>query len=164
MNPVIDVQVEAPFEEQVDEALLGEAARATLAQQGVEEPVEMTVVIVGDETIQALNRRFRDVDAPTDVLAFPHETRGPFVGAPGLPRYLGDVVISYPRAEAQAQEAGHPVEAELRLLVVHGVLHLLGHDHADPEEKARMWAAQEAVLRRLGYRPPTVDRRPQTED
>jgi probable rRNA maturation factor len=64
--------------------------------------------------------------------------------------YLGDIAISLPRATAQAEAAGHPVAAELQLLTVHGVLHLLGHDHAEPEEKAAMWAAQAAVLATLG--------------
>jgi probable rRNA maturation factor len=64
--------------------------------------------------------------------------------------YLGDVVISVPRAAAQAREAGHSLEAEAQLLVIHGVLHLLGHDHAEAQEKDRMWAAQAEILERLG--------------
>ena len=70
----------------------------------------------------------------------------PFVEAPGQPLSLGEAIISHPRATAQAVEAGHSVEAELALLAVHGTLHLLGYDHATPEEKAVMWAAQEAIL------------------
>jgi probable rRNA maturation factor len=97
------------------------------------------------------------VDAPTDVLAFPNETRGPFVSAPGYPRYLGDVIISFPRAASQATEVGHPTEAELQLLAVHGVLHLLGYDDEAKEERAQMWKAQSEILRILGVkgvRPP----------
>jgi probable rRNA maturation factor len=73
-----------------------------------------------------------------------------FVAAPGEPTYLGDVVISYPRAKEQAVSAGHLVADELLLLVVHGVLHLLGYDHAAPGEKRKMWAAQTDILRQLG--------------
>jgi probable rRNA maturation factor len=66
--------------------------------------------------------------------------------------YLGDVIISYPRALEQSAAAGHTVQDELQLLVVHGVLHLLGHDHATEEEKARMWADQQEILAGLGVR------------
>jgi len=133
----------------VDEGMLRQAAMATLLHQNTPS-VEVAIVISDDESLQELNRRFRGVDAPTDVLAFPDDTRGPFVGAPGLPRYLGDIVISYPRAVEQAAEAGHSVEAELQLLVVHGVLHLLGYDDQSEPERARMWTAQAAVLKALG--------------
>jgi probable rRNA maturation factor len=86
------------------------------------------------------------VDAPTDVLSFPASESDPETGTP----YLGDILISIPRATIQAQVAGHAVEEEVQLLVVHGTLHLLGHDHAEAEEKARMWKAQAEVMSRLG--------------
>ena len=111
---------------------------------------ELTVVVTDDEALHELNRRHRGVDAPTDVLAFPDETRGPFVGAPGFPRYLGDVIVSFPRAEAQAAEAGHDVSAELQLLVVHGVLHLLGYGDETEEQRVQMWGVQAQILRDLG--------------
>ena len=133
--------------------VLRRAALATLIHQQQERDAqakyELAVVITDDDALQELNRRFRGVDAPTDVLAFPNDTRGPFVEVPGLPYYLGDIVISFHRAEAQAAEAGHSVEAELQLLVVHGVLHLLGHDDTEPEPRAVMWAAQAAILKAL---------------
>jgi probable rRNA maturation factor len=72
------------------------------------------------------------------------------VSAPGEPSYLGDVIISFPRARAQAAEEGHPVEEELRLLIVHGVLHLLGYDHATVEEQKQMWERQNAIIAVLG--------------
>jgi probable rRNA maturation factor len=105
------------------------------------------LVITGDQSIRDLNRDFLGVDAPTDVLAFPTQAEGgPFVAAPEAGGYLGDVIISYPRAEAQARQEGHPVEQELDLLIVHGILHLLGYDHATPGDKAAMWARQDAIL------------------
>lgn len=143
----IEVHVEGEWP--VDPEVLRRAALATLLHQR-SPVVEVAVVVSDDASLRELNRRFRGIDEATDVLAFPNETRGPFVGAPGLPRYLGDVVISYPRAEAQAAEAGHAVEAELQLLVVHGVLHLLGHDDQSAQERAEMWAAQKAILEALG--------------
>lgn len=143
----IEVHIEGGWP--VDEEMLRRAALATLLHQNAPS-VEVAVVVTDDESLRELNRRFRGIDAPTDVLAFPDETRGPFVGAPGFPRYLGDVVISFPRAQEQAGQAGHPVEAELQLLVVHGVLHLLGYDDQSEPERAKMWAAQEAILKALG--------------
>jgi probable rRNA maturation factor len=101
--------------------------------------------------MRELNRIYRGVDATTDVLAFGTEEADAFAFAtpPEASQYLGDVIVSFPQAEAQAQAAGHPVEAELQLLTVHGVLHLLGHDHALPGEKALMWAAQSEILQQL---------------
>jgi probable rRNA maturation factor len=126
------------------------AAEATLQHQNVPEACELAVLVTGDETLRELNRRHRGVDEPTDVLAFPNEARGPFVDAPGLPRYLGDVIISFPRAKAQAVGADNELSAELQLLVVHGVLHLLGYDDQTEPGRARMWRVQQAVLDSLG--------------
>ncbi len=146
---LIDIQVE----EQVgplDTRPLQRAVRATLTHQGFTEPCEVVVVISDDAVLRDLNTRFRGVAAPTDVLAFADDTRGPLVGGGGqFPRYLGDIVISIDRARAQAEAAGGTLMQELQLLTVHGLLHLLGHDHAEPAEKARMWAAQAAILQSL---------------
>ncbi|MEJ2352831.1 MAG: rRNA maturation RNase YbeY [Anaerolineales bacterium] len=106
---------------------------------------ELTIVITEDANLQRLNHQFLGIDAPTDVLSFPSGDIDPDTGEP----YLGDILISYPRAQAQAESAGHPVEAEVQLLVIHGILHLLGYDHADPEGKKRMWPVQDEVLRVL---------------
>ena len=106
----------------------------------------MTIVLTDDAQLHELNREFLGVDAPTDVLSFPSSETDPETGVP----YLGDILVSIPRATLQAQAAGHPLEAEVQLLVVHGTLHLLGHDHAEAEEKAAMWQAQAEVLSRLG--------------
>lgn len=143
----VDVQVEGEWFE--DAEFLQRAALASLIHQSAP-PVEVAVVISDDETLRDLNRRYRDVDAATDVLAFPNETKGPFVGAGEQPHYLGDVIISYSRAAEHAAEASHSVEAELQLLVVHGVLHLLGYDDQAPSDRAEMWEVQEAILDALG--------------
>lgn len=143
----IDVMVEGEWP--VDVETLRRAVLATLLLGGAP-PSEVAVVVSDDASLQDLNRRFRSIDAPTDVLAFPNETRGPFISLPDQPHYLGDVIISYPRAEEQAGEAGHDTLAELQLLTVHGVLHLLGYDDEEDAARADMWAAQGAVLRVLG--------------
>lgn len=152
MSHIIEVQVDRPFQAQVSSEWIRQAVEATLAHQRVTEACELAIVVTDDETLRELNRRYRNVDAPTDVLAFPDETRGPFVGAPGLPRYLGDLILSFPRAAAQAVEAGHTTRMELQLLVVHGVLHLLGHDDETEERRAFMWKAQSEILEALRVR------------
>lgn len=150
MSHIIEVQIEEPFQAQARSVLIRQAALAALAHQQVPRSCELAVVVTDDEALHELNRRYRGVDAPTDVLAFSNEARGPFVDAPGQPRYLGDVIISFPRAAAQAVEAGHPTEVELQLLTVHGVLHLLGYDDEVEEERAQMWKVQSEILRTLG--------------
>jgi len=134
--------------------LVEKAASAALRHQsdlsrafsGRPENAELTIVLTDDAQLQELNRSYLDVDAPTDVLSFPSDQTDPETGS----RYLGDILISVPRAAQQAAEAGHPVETEVQLLVVHGVLHLMGHDHAEAGEKARMWTAQAEILSELG--------------
>jgi probable rRNA maturation factor len=131
--------------------LLERAARTVLELSGSPD-ADLTIVLVDDARIQALNRDFLAHDAPTDVLSFPADEPDPETGR----LYLGDVVISLARAAEQARERGHAFEAEMQLLVVHGVLHLLGHDHAEAGEKERMWAAQAGALERLGVSPNIV--------
>jgi len=131
--------------------LLERAARAVLDLSGALD-ADLTLVLTGDSQIQAFNRDFLGKDVPTDVLSFPADESDPQTGR----RYLGDVLISLSRATEQAGACGHSVEAEVQLLVVHGVLHLLGHDHAEAGEKTRMWAAQAEVLNRLGVSPAIV--------
>lgn len=128
----------------VDEELIRTAARETLALE--QAPGDLTVVLTDDAQLQQLNLQFLGVDASTDVLSFPSGDADPETGQ----SYLGDVIISVPRARQQAQAGQHRLESELQLLVVHGVLHLLGYDHAEAGPKARMWTAQARVLGSLG--------------
>jgi probable rRNA maturation factor len=105
-------------------------------------------LIDNDARIQELNKEFLGIDSPTDVLAFPAGHVDPDTGH----EYLGDVIISFPQAKNQADQAGHSLSAEINLLVVHGVLHLLGYEHDEPEEKTKMWSAQSHILTNLGVR------------
>jgi probable rRNA maturation factor len=141
----VNLKIEPGYQRHVDPAVLRAAARAVLFQQGAPAPSELTLMIAGDGELRTLNRKFLGHDQPTDVLSFPSREPDPANGR----LYLGDIAISFPQARASAKSGGHPVKAELQLLVVHGVLHLLGHDHANPGEKARMWAAQAAILSEL---------------
>ena len=146
-------QIEVQVEEQVgavDVVPVKRAALATLVHQVSDEECEVVIVISDDAALADLNRRFRGVPEATDVLAFADDTRGPFTGgAAGFPRSLGDIVISLDRARAQAAEADGSLDDELQVLTVHGVLHLLGYDHADEGEKEQMWAPQSEILRLL---------------
>jgi probable rRNA maturation factor len=146
----VAVHVDEGLKSQVESESLCRAALHTLHDQRIEGACELAVVVTDDETLRELNRRYRGVDAPTDVLAFADESRGPFVVAPGEPRYLGDVVVSFPRAVTQSAEAGHAAQAELQLLVVHGVLHLLGYDDQAEKPRAKMWRVQTHILQGLG--------------
>jgi probable rRNA maturation factor len=127
-------------------ALIEGAVQAALKHQKESLEVNLSVVLTDSRSLRKLNRDYLGIDAPTDVLSFPASESDPETGA----RYIGDILISVPYAAKSARRAGHPLEAELQLLVVHGVLHLLGHDHAKPREKARMWKAQREILTQLG--------------
>lgn len=126
--------------------LIERAVNAALEHQSQPLDSELAIVLTDDAKIQTLNRDYLGIDAPTDVLSFPASETDPETGV----RYLGDIIISIPYAARSAEVAGHPVEAEVQLLVVHGVLHLLGHDHAKAKEKAKMWKAQAEILQSLG--------------
>lgn len=110
-------------------------------------PGELTIVLTDEKTIQRLNKQYRGHDSSTDVLSFTDGSLDPDTG--GV--YYGDVIIALPIARTQAKTAGHTLEAELALLTVHGVLHLLGFDHTDPKERDRMWAVKRTILAKLGY-------------
>lgn len=139
---MIHIESESPFPED----LLQRAARAALEHESQSLDAELSIILTNDARLHELNLNYLGVDSPTDVLSFPSSETDPETGA----QYIGDILISIPRAQAQAEAAGHPLEAEVQLLVVHGTLHLLGHDHAKSEEKARMWNAQAEILDRLG--------------
>jgi probable rRNA maturation factor len=139
---MIHIETELPFPDD----LLERAANAALEHQSQALDAELSIILTNDARLQELNLNYLGIDAPTDVLSFPASETDPETGA----RYIGDILISIPRAQVQAEAAGHPLEAEVQLLVVHGVLHLLGHDHAQEQEKARMWKAQAEILDGLG--------------
>ncbi len=130
------------------------ACEAALAGEGVTGPVVLTITLVDDDEIRQINLQHRNIDKATDVLSFPliDESDGSLAFAlpPGVPRELGDVIVSYPRAVAQAEEYGHSVERELAYLIVHGVLHIMGHDHEVPEEQAVMREREEAARVAVG--------------
>ena len=145
-NKMIEIRYNDETLPKLDEKILEQAALATLKQQDADDDIALTILLTDDVHIQELNRDYRGYDKPTDVLSFEAHERDLETGL----MYLGDIVISLARAAAQAKQGGHPLLAETQLLVVHGVLHLLGHDHAEAEEKAVMWNDQAEILGRLG--------------
>ncbi len=113
------------------------------------ENAEVAVTFVDDPYIQQLNREYRGIDRPTDVLSFPMSDDEEEIDIPEMVEMLGDIIVSIPRAEAQAEEYGHSFQRELGFLLVHGFLHLLGYDHHTEEEEREMFMRQEEILRRF---------------
>jgi probable rRNA maturation factor len=126
----------------LNENTIIDTAQAVMQHEQVDLSASLSIVLSDDAHLQDLNLQFMGIAAPTDVLSFPAGEVDPDSGT----LYLGDVIVSVERASAQASAQGHSMEAEILLLIVHGMLHLLGHDHAEPAEKQRMWAAQAAIL------------------
>ena len=127
--------------------LIRRAILATLAFEGKEGHSEVSVTFTDNEGIRAINREYREIDAPTDVLSFPLFEEG----ADGT-RELGDIVLSLERCRAQAEEFGHSFERECAFLTVHSTLHLLGFDHVNGEEEENdMRERQTAIVEQMGY-------------
>jgi probable rRNA maturation factor len=139
------VTIEEPFEDKVSAPWLEGIAALALAAESVP-PAELGIVITDDATVQRLNREYAGEDKPTDVLSFSLREGDDFISPDDAASPLGEVIISYDTAERQAREAARPVEDELAMLLVHGILHLLGYGHAGPEEERAMFARQRALL------------------
>ena len=148
----VTVEVDESYADDVDVGALEQLAAHVLRGEGVAAPAEVSVWITNEDELHALNRQYRDKDSSTDVLSFGSEGDDdtPFVTAPGQPRYLGDLAISFPHVIRQAEEYGHSRQRELGYLLTHGLLHLLGYDHEVPEDAARMRGREEALLGALG--------------
>ena len=135
---------------EVDEQAVQRLAAFALDALHVHADAELAIVLVDEGAMEQLHVRWMDEPGPTDVLSFPMDELRPGTDeAPTPPGLLGDIVLCPQVAEAQAAVAKHSTMDELILLTTHGLLHLLGFDHAEPEEKAVMWAAQSEILRGL---------------
>lgn len=167
----IDVSIDQPFQAELSETWLSTVVERALtaAPDTVGATGEVSLLVTDDATVRELNRNFRGLDEVTDVLSFSNTHPGHWEGeaAPPPDRYLkpgeadpfpfpwppdmsgpplGEVVLSYPQAQRQAQERGEPVAREVARLIVHGVLHLVGHDHLEPQETAQMQALEEQAV------------------
>lgn len=145
--------------EPIDENLQNLLVRCLEAAAKLEDVQgEVVVTLVNNERIHELNRDYRGVDRPTDVLSFAMNEPGEgemeiFIDedeASEFPNMLGDIIISVSKAQEQAEDYGHSFERELGFLTVHGFLHLLGYDHGTPEEEKEMFSRQEKVLEEIG--------------
>ena len=147
MKEEIYVQIDSETGDEPEGTWFESIARDTLAAEGIIPPYEVSVVLTDEATVHEMNRHYRNVDAPTDVISFytqtPAETT--FVLPEDGVQHLGDIVISFPQAVEQAKEQAHSVQQELTLLTIHGLLHLLEYDHEEPDDAVRM-RSREAVL------------------
>ncbi len=163
----VDTHVFDEFAGLVSATSLDRVARSTLESQGAGPAARLSLVVADDDTVRDLNRRHRGLDETTDVLAFSPSHQGRYYGGeddaesrgsdgfefvlpPGGEAGLGEVVISCPQALRQAEAAGHDLDRELTILLVHGILHLLGHDHVETGEARAMKAAEAEALARVG--------------
>ena len=129
--------------------LIRATVNAVLDYEDVSVESEMSVLLVDDRSIRDLNRDFRQIDRPTDVLSFPSGDYPLAEGDDYL--YVGDMALSLERARKQAEEYGHTYEREVAFLTAHSVLHCLGYDHMDgPEQEKEMFSRQEAILEGMG--------------
>ena len=159
----IFIQVFDEFEDDVCVSWLGRVCVAVLESEDVHQQVSL--VIADDKTVRLLNSDYRGLDKTTDVLSFAFDNEGEYYGKgevpsewsadeefvlpPGESAGLGEVIVSYPQAVRQAEEAGHSVQQELAHLITHGILHLMGHDHMDDDDERKMNASEQRVMERL---------------
>jgi len=162
----VSVRVLEQFDGLVSVRWLRRIAEDTLSVASDWNESRLSVVIADDDVLKDLNKRYRGLDEITDVLSFSFTHHGAYYGEgdrwprggeesifvlpPGEEDSLGEVIISYPEAQRQADQSGHSVEEKVALLLAHGVLHLLGHDHVEPEEEAVMRRLEDKVLAELG--------------
>lgn len=138
---MIEIQIEETIQDalhpdHIEHAILLTFSELDLAKQN------LTLRLTNDAEIHQLNRTYRKMDQPTDVLSFSQDFIDPETNEP----YLGDIIISVEQAKRQAPENQHSLEEECAFLAIHGTLHLLGYDHYEPDEKAQMWKIQEDVF------------------
>ncbi|MXY45476.1 MAG: rRNA maturation RNase YbeY [Chloroflexi bacterium] len=162
-NASIAVQIFDEFAGAISPPWLEAVCRVVLMQEGIAQHVSL--VIADDDTVRALNAEYRGLDKTTDGLSFAFDNAGEYYGEddapsrwsadeefvlpPGESAGLGEVIVSYPQAVRQAQQAGHPVERELAFLVIHGILHLIGHDHMYDDDARAMQDKERRAMERV---------------
>lgn len=147
MATEINVIIDGDFAECPEANWLQSVAERVLIAQGVSSNAELGLVITSQKRVRELNRSYRGEDRPTDVLAFYMTSAGDaFVSPPDGVLHLGEVIISYPQAVLQAKERQHSLKKEIAILIIHGVLHLLGYDHEEPEPERQMRVREAETL------------------
>ncbi|MHB8084517.1 MAG: rRNA maturation RNase YbeY [Dehalococcoidia bacterium] len=149
----INIQIRRGLKFSFSRLRLKTICRTVLNEEQVAGPVEIECVITDDYTIQRLNKQFRNIDQPTDVLSFAFKDMGndgtSFPQLPDSPEVLGQIIVSFPRAVAQAASHHHSVEREMTLLIVHGMLHLLGYDHQVLSDERKMKQHEKRIMQLL---------------
>jgi probable rRNA maturation factor len=142
---MVTVEIDKQFQEEVDKEVLLELVGEVFEYQKISSIAGLSIRVSDNATLQQINAKYLGIEAPTDVLSFPVEFEDPESGG----HYYGDIILSYEKAATQAESGGHATLDEIKLLVVHGILHLLGFDHANEKEKQEMWSAQDRLLAAL---------------
>jgi probable rRNA maturation factor len=148
----INIDIKPPYRNRLAKKWLREVVAVTFSTQKIDRPVELSLIITGDEEVHRLNRDYRGIDKITDVISFAlseNVAGSEFVTPPDKISRLGEVIISYPQAIRQARENKQTIKAELAWLVVHGLLHLLGYDHQDDKSEAVMRKREDKILREI---------------
>ncbi|MCC3356680.1 rRNA maturation RNase YbeY [Bacillus sp. REN16] len=153
MRLEIDFNDEIGEVKEEESTLVKELLFLAADKEGVKEGTEVSITFVDNKRIQEINREYRDKDQPTDVISFAMEEMGEgeieIIGE-DIPKLLGDIIISIPRAREQAKDYGHSFARELGFLAVHGFLHLLGYDHMTKEDEDKMFSRQNEILEAYG--------------
>jgi probable rRNA maturation factor len=143
---MINLSISNLYKKQVSKEWLTNAAIATLNDEKIDPSInDLSILVRNDNFLRKLKKQYFGIDEPTDVLSFPAGDKNPETNH----IYLGDIIISYPQAEKNAALANKSTKEEILLLVVHGVLHLLGYDHADSETQNEMWGKQDVILGKI---------------
>jgi probable rRNA maturation factor len=146
----INILIEEEYKGKITRTWLSEIARKVLTAEKTGDSVELGILLTDQRKIQELNRKYRNIDKPTDVLSFfmiPEKgLADAFVAPPDNIRHMGEVIISYPQAKIQAKERKHTIKKEVAILTIHGVLHLLGYDHEDLNDEKAMRARESDIL------------------
>jgi probable rRNA maturation factor len=144
----MSIEINNESDETVDERAITAVARHVLDSLGINPLAELSILVVDTEAMSTLHKQWMDLDGPTDVMAFPMDTLDdkPGMEAEPGPALLGDVILCPQVAGEQARAAGHDRDSELFLLTTHGVLHLLGYDHGDPESEQEMFTLQTRLV------------------
>jgi probable rRNA maturation factor len=150
----INIDIDPAFKTVLNVTRLKKGIKQILKITSTDEIVELSIVFTDDKTIQDLNKKYRNIDSPTDVLAFHMHSDNkdgsiPFVTPPDSVRHLGEVVISYPQAVRQAEDFKHDVEHEIIILLIHGILHLIGYDHELTDEEEIMRTKEIEILEKI---------------
>lgn len=154
----VNVNYEDPsLQQDAFERVIDRVCQEAALVYGLGPSAEISILLCNNDYIHQLNKQYRDMDRPTDVLSFAlNEGEDDGYDGPDT-ALLGDIVISLDKVKEQAEEYGHSFERELAYLTIHGMLHILGYDHMNPDDKQEMRTEEEFVLNRLGYVRPGED-------